>query len=132
MRSAKNDSSSHWRRSDGAAALSRLHLGRLPDHARHERLRPVSGDVLLDFDRDHLGRVHLAVEELDHPAQLARNLVRDEHHPYPPRAQVVRCGLPELLHLDVLTGKRGNDLLGLAAGALALARDISRSCSIGQ
>src|SRR5437667_1143732 len=98
-------------------------LAGLPDHARHESSRAVGGEVLLDLDRDYLGRVHLAVEELNDSAQFTRNRVADEDHPHLPGAQVVARALPPLLDVDVISGDVLRNLVGFAVVALALAHE---------
>src|SRR5690348_15973261 len=63
-----------------ASALPRLDLCCLPDYPRDERLHPLA-DILPDLDAEYLSE-HLAVQELNHPAQLARDLIGDKDKPH--------------------------------------------------
>ena len=73
--------------------------------------------------RDHLGRVHLPVQELDHATQLARDLVGDnKHHPHLPRTQVLLDVRPELLDVGFLARNLADNRVRVVAVALALAR----------
>jgi len=49
----------------------------LPNYPRHKRAQPLTY-VLGDFHRQHLGPVHLRVEELHDPLKLRRDAVRHE------------------------------------------------------
>lgn len=79
-----------------SAALRPLRRLGLTDESRHERLMAaVRVDVLLDLDGEYLGRAHLLVEVLDDAAQLAGNLVGDEHEPQPVRREVRAHPVPK-------------------------------------
>ena len=81
------------------------------DHARDDRLvSRMVVDVLLDLDGQHLRLGHLAIEELDDPAQLGRDDVRDEDQPEPLEVEVRSDGRPE--GVWVLDAQRVRQRLG--------------------
>ena len=61
------------------AFFPQLRFGCPPDDLGHQGPEGLTNE-LPDLNGNHLGRIHLLVEELDDPSQLVRNLVRDENH----------------------------------------------------
>lgn len=69
--------------------------GRVPHHLRDEGLHRALAGVLPDLYGQHLGRVHLLVQELDDPPQFGGDDVGHEDQPHSPGQEVRLHRLPE-------------------------------------
>jgi hypothetical protein len=70
-------------------------LGGLSEYPRHQGLQPLP-HVLTDLYCQHLGRVHLTVQELHDPSELGRDDIGHKHQANPASLQVRLDLLPKI------------------------------------